>query len=158
LKKIDNPSNIIDSIESTVKPNWRNKMAVRPSEVPVMNEERRIALDDAVIKIDAEVLKNAGRDPHHIFIEYLGETSGTYKGWFYDELVKLYTESGWKYVTVYSAYSSGSHCRWSSCLHLSQTAGLVNIESSGKMLIYLKGHPIITEKPKPTRKFWSIFK
>ena len=132
-------------------------MAVRPSEVIVMNEERRIALDHAVTKIDAEVLKNAGRDPHHILIEHLGGTSGTYRGWFYDELVKLYIGSGWKYVTVYSTYSSGSHCGWSSCLHLSQTTGLVDVESSGRMM-YLKGHPMIIKKQKPPRRFWSIFK
>ncbi|MES2749340.1 MAG: hypothetical protein V4606_03025 [Patescibacteria group bacterium] len=121
-------------------------MPVKPNEVPLMNEERQRVLDEAIIKVDQEILSNGGRDPHHIYLGELGKTSGTYIDWFYEELVRQYKVAGWKYVTVYK-YTDSDWRTLRPSLHLSTKTRLTTTKSRSYpysvMQKYLFGDKIV---------------
>lgn len=124
-------------------------MIAKPGQEPLIGNEREVVLKEAIEYIDKQLYRDRGEKAHRINIERVASSlpAGTWMGWLYQELARLYASEGeWKYVTVYEKYSIGSTSGCNTYLYISNEEKLEAREvleyPGGWNIRYVAGAPI----------------
>lgn len=107
-------------------------MVIKPTGLPpVLSGERLALLNQAVAKIDEEISANSQRISQKVLLSYLANYEKFYPhDWLHNELLRLYSKSGWQYVSLYQSPSFGSRTTHDTYIYLSSSAPLVAYKES----------------------------